>query len=120
MISDDDDDTGGFNTSRITRNDTGSAEGSGGEGDSEEEEDEEEQRKTIPPELLTRILHEFFEDKERTRITRDANDAIAKYVDVFVREAIARAAVESGRSGGFLEVCLSLPLSLTSLHMVEV
>ncbi|KAM7203964.1 centromere X protein [Rhypophila sp. PSN 637] len=67
-----------------------------------EEEEEGETRKTIPPELLTRLLHAFFE-KDETRITRDANDAVAKYVDVFVREAIARAAVER-RGGGFLEV----------------
>ncbi|GAB1312778.1 Centromere protein X [Madurella fahalii] len=67
------------------------------------EEEEEEERQTIPPELLTRILHEFFE-REETRITRDANAAVASYVDVFVREAIARAAVERGREGGFLEV----------------
>lgn len=73
----------------------------------EEEEEEEEEMPTIPPELLTRILHEFFE-KEETRITRDANAAVARYVDVFVREAIARAAVESGREGGFLEVSLFL------------
>ncbi|KAL2024365.1 hypothetical protein VTK56DRAFT_8847 [Thermocarpiscus australiensis] len=67
--------------------------------DEEGEEDEEQQR--IPPELLTRILHEFFQH-DGTRITRDANAAVARYVDVFVREAIARAAVE--REGGFLEV----------------
>jgi hypothetical protein len=53
---------------------------------------------------LTRILHEFFE-REGTRITRDADKAVARYVDVFVREAIARAAVE--RNGGFLEVSCS-------------
>ncbi|SPQ27157.1 e06327cc-4b78-42d9-a1dd-580f55d66c8b [Thermothielavioides terrestris] len=80
--------------------------GDGGGGDEveevlEEEEEEEEEREKIPPELLTRILHEFFE-KEGTRITRDANAAVARYMDVFVREAIARAAVE--RASGFLEV----------------
>jgi hypothetical protein len=51
-------------------------------------------------------LYEFFE-RDGTRITRDANAAVARYVDVFVREAIARAAVE--RSGGFLEVSLTVP-----------
>jgi len=77
----------------------------------EEEEEEEEEKKTIPPGLLTRMLYEFFENKPEgskggTKITQDANAAVAKYVDVFVREAIARAAVESssGRAGGFLEV----------------
>ncbi|KAF5019930.1 hypothetical protein F66182_8053 [Fusarium sp. NRRL 66182] len=63
--------------------------------------DEEEPDKTIPPELLTRLLHEFFA-KDATRISRDANAAVGKYFDVFVREAIARAAVE--KDGGFLEV----------------
>lgn len=69
----------------------------------EDDEDDEEPEKTIPPELLTRILHEFFE-KEGTRITKDANNAVAKYMDIFVKEAIARAAAE--REGGFLEVRL--------------
>ncbi|KAK4152600.1 mitochondrial carrier domain-containing protein [Chaetomidium leptoderma] len=69
--------------------------------DEDDEDGEEGGREKIPPELLTRILHEFFE-RDGTRITRDANDSVARYVDVFVREAIARAAVE--RQGGFLEV----------------
>lgn len=71
--------------------------------DQEEEDDEQAREKTIPPDLLTRILAEFFE-KDGTRITRDANTAVAKYMDIFVKEAIARAAAERG--GGFLEVRL--------------
>lgn len=67
----------------------------------DDDEDEEEPEKSIPPDLLTRILHEFFE-KDGTRITKDANNAMTKYMDVFVKEAIARAAAE--RTGGFLEV----------------
>ncbi|KAF4869006.1 Centromere protein X [Colletotrichum siamense] len=70
----------------------------------EEEEEEEEQEgpeNTIPPELLTRLLHEFF-DKDDTRLSKDANAAAGKYMDVFVREAIARCVHE--RPGGFLEV----------------
>ncbi|KAF9762163.1 hypothetical protein IL306_003540 [Fusarium sp. DS 682] len=63
--------------------------------------EDDEPDKTIPPELLTRLLHEFFA-KDATRISRDANAAVGKYFDVFVREAIARAAVE--KEGGFLEV----------------
>ncbi|KIL91412.1 centromere protein x [Fusarium avenaceum] len=63
--------------------------------------EDEEPDKTIPAELLTRLLHEFFA-KDATRISRDANAAAGKYFDVFVREAIARAAVE--KDGGFLEV----------------
>lgn len=58
----------------------------------------------VPPKLLTHLLHEFFKDR-RTRITTDANVATAKYVDVFIRETIARTAVE--RSAGFLEVSLT-------------
>lgn len=73
--------------------------------DLEDDEDDEEPEKTIPPELLTRILHEFFE-KDGTRITKDANNAVAKYMDIFVKEAIARAAAE--REGGFLEVGLGI------------
>ncbi|KAL6908348.1 CENP-S associating centromere protein X domain-containing protein [Trichoderma evansii] len=64
-------------------------------------EEEPEPEKSIPKALLTRILHEFFA-KEATRMSRDANAAVGKYVDVFVREAIARTAVE--KRGGFLEV----------------
>lgn len=63
--------------------------------------EEEEPDKTIPKELLTRLLHEFF-TKDATRISRDANATVGKYFDVFVREAIARTAVE--RQSGFLEV----------------
>ncbi|KAL6913904.1 hypothetical protein FSST1_011664 [Fusarium sambucinum] len=66
-----------------------------------QEVEEEEPDKTIPAELLTRLLHEFFA-KDATRISRDANAAAGKYFDVFVREAIARAAVE--KDVGFLEV----------------
>ncbi|KAJ9149841.1 hypothetical protein NKR23_g3974 [Pleurostoma richardsiae] len=62
---------------------------------------DESQQRTIPAELLTRILHGFFE-KQSTRITRDSNAAVTKYIDVFVREAIARAAAE--KDSGFLEV----------------
>ncbi|KAI0142347.1 CENP-S associating centromere protein X-domain-containing protein [Hypoxylon sp. NC0597] len=69
--------------------------------DDEREEEEEESRKTIPPELLTHILHQFFE-KDGTRVSKDANAAIAKYMDIFVREAIARTVVEKEK--GFLEV----------------
>ncbi|KAJ5205007.1 Histone-fold [Penicillium cinerascens] len=67
----------------------------------------------IPPKLLTRLLHHHFQN-EKTKVAKDANEVVAKYVDVFVREAIARAAYEraetdgagGGRSigDGFLEV----------------
>ncbi|KAK2762279.1 hypothetical protein FQN54_001289 [Arachnomyces sp. PD_36] len=71
----------------------------------------------IPPKLLTRILHHHFQS-DKTKIAKDANRVVAKYVDIFVREALARAAYErqegnkqaeaaGGRRGladGFLEV----------------
>ncbi|KAJ5378527.1 hypothetical protein N7509_011646 [Penicillium cosmopolitanum] len=66
---------------------------------------------TIPPKLLTRLLHQHFSN-EKTKVAKDANSIVAKYVDVFVREAIARAAYERaetnnggrGAGDGFLEV----------------
>ncbi|OLN87169.1 Centromere protein X [Colletotrichum chlorophyti] len=67
----------------------------------EEEEEAESPENTIPPELLTRLLHEFFE-KDDTRLSKPANAAAGKYMDIFVREAIARCVHE--RPGGFLEV----------------
>lgn len=73
------------------------------EGEAEREE-EDPPEKSIPPELLARLLHEGFQ-KEGTRMTGDAAKAAAKYVDVFVREAIARCAQE--REGGFLDVSSS-------------
>ncbi|KAJ5167481.1 uncharacterized protein N7482_006262 [Penicillium canariense] len=67
----------------------------------------------IPPKLLTRLLHHHFKN-EKTKVAKDANAVVAKYVDVFVREAIARAAYERvetdgagdrrGAGDGFLEV----------------
>ncbi|KUL90291.1 hypothetical protein ZTR_02038 [Talaromyces verruculosus] len=68
----------------------------------------------IPPKLLTTILHHHFQNK-KTKITKDANEVVAKYMDIFVREALARAAFEradaaskdgGGRyaGDGFLEV----------------
>lgn len=68
----------------------------------------------IPAKLLTRLLHHHFQN-DKTKVAKDANTVVAKYVDVFVREAIARAAFEraeadtagGGRNAndGFLEVC---------------
>ncbi|KAJ5826611.1 CENP-S complex centromere protein X [Penicillium robsamsonii] len=69
----------------------------------------------IPSKLLTRLLHQHFQN-EKTKVAKDANNVVAKYIDVFVREAIARAAYEraesDGNTGGrglgdgFLEVSL--------------
>lgn len=70
-----------------------------------------EQPPAIPAELLTTLLHEFFTD-DRTRISKAANEAVAKYMETFIKEAIVRAAYErrqvAGSGGGvgeFLEVC---------------
>lgn len=73
----------------------------------------------IPPKLLTKLVHHHFQNN-KTKIAKDANAVVAKYVDIFVREALARAAYEraegqanatsgGGRSAsdGFLEVCPS-------------
>jgi centromere protein X len=60
---------------------------------------------------LTRLLHEFFTN-EKTKISKDADRAVGKYMETFVKEAIARAVyerqgVEGGNAvgEGFLEVC---------------
>ena len=68
---------------------------------------------TIPPALLTKLLHHHFQD-ESMRIGKEANGVVGKYMETFVREAIARAAFErseaeggegrGGWQGGFLEV----------------
>ena len=70
---------------------------------------------TIPPALLTSLLHHHFKD-DKIRIGKDANGVVGKYMETFVREAIARAAFErseaavkekvggAGGAGVFLEV----------------
>ena len=63
---------------------------------------------TIPPKLLTKLLHHHFEH-DKTRISKDANELVGKYMETFVREALARAAferseAEGGLGGHFLEV----------------
>lgn len=67
-------------------------------------------RPAIPPALLARLLHEGFEDKEM-KIQKEAMSVVGKYVETFVREAVARAAFEredavrgGGISDGFLQV----------------
>lgn len=69
---------------------------------------------TIEPELLTKILHEFFTADGGMRISKDASKAVGKYMHTFVQEALHRAAAENreaaeknGGLGGndtFLEV----------------
>ncbi len=54
-------------------------------------------------------MHDFFED-ERTRVSADANALVSKYMEIFVKEALARATLERNQSGGsgdnFLEVSM--------------
>lgn len=67
-------------------------------------------RPAIPPALLARLLHEGFEDKDM-KIQKEAMSVVGKYMETFVREAVARAAFEredadrgGGISDGFLQV----------------
>ena len=61
----------------------------------------------IPSKLLTRLLHHHFTD-ENTSIAKEAKELAGKYMETFVREALARAAFEKGErvgaGGDFLEV----------------
>jgi len=66
----------------------------------------------IPEQLVHKILHAHFEQPEKTRIKSDARVLVTQYLEVFVREAIARCVFErreredgdEGVSGAFLEV----------------
>ncbi|MCJ1356615.1 MAG: hypothetical protein MMC33_006610 [Icmadophila ericetorum] len=63
----------------------------------------------IPPELLTWLLQHHFTDKS-TKVGKEAKGPIGKYMETFVREALARAAFERSETDGgksraeFLEV----------------
>ncbi|KIV99750.1 hypothetical protein, variant [Verruconis gallopava] len=66
----------------------------------------------LPPKLLTRLLYENFEDKNM-KIGKEAMKVLGKYVETFVREALARAIYEredgdtelgKEASDGFLQV----------------
>lgn len=72
--------------------------------------DEEEQKKEIiPTKLINVILQQFFQN-DSTKIKGDAQKAVARYMEVFVREGIARAVWGEDRGGnegegrGVLEV----------------
>ncbi|KUJ21603.1 uncharacterized protein LY89DRAFT_714694 [Mollisia scopiformis] len=75
------------------------------EEEEEEEEEEEDRKQHIPEDLLNVILHQFFKE-EGTRLHKDASVAVGRYMEVFVREGIARAcwAGNKGGNGGGLEV----------------
>lgn len=64
----------------------------------------------IPQKLLTRLLYEGFEDKDM-KIGREAMNVYGKYIETFVREALARAMYEKedadkdgGVGDGFVQV----------------
>ncbi|KAF3039382.1 hypothetical protein E8E12_007507 [Didymella heteroderae] len=64
----------------------------------------------IPAPLLARLLHENFEDTN-TQIQKGAMTLTGRYMEIFVREALARAKHERGKSArndgisdGFLQV----------------
>lgn len=67
-------------------------------------------RPAIPSALLARLLCEGFEDKDM-KIQREAMAMVGKYMETFVREAVARARFERNDAGlgggiedGFLQV----------------
>jgi centromere protein X len=72
--------------------------------------DEPERENTIPTKLVSVLLKQFVGDG--VSISIPADRAMGRYVDVFVREAVARAQVErlergGGRGDDFLEVCFA-------------
>lgn len=55
---------------------------------------------TILPALLTRLLYHHFHD-DTVRIGKDAKEVVGKYMDTFVREAIARRRLGGWRTVGW-------------------
>jgi hypothetical protein len=68
---------------------------------------EDEDAPTVPRALLTRLLHEGFEDKN-VKIGKEAMSVVEMYLRVFVKEAIARSREEGREKGdvddGWLQV----------------
>lgn len=62
--------------------------------------EEPEEEPTVPIQLLHTLLNHHFTDKDKMRISQDAKAAVGKYVDTFVREAIARSALERQQKSG--------------------
>ncbi|KAH7419369.1 CENP-S associating centromere protein X-domain-containing protein [Cadophora sp. MPI-SDFR-AT-0126] len=48
---------------------------------------------SIPPDLINVLLHGFFQH-ENTRMSKDANAAVGRYIETFVREGLTRADYE--------------------------
>lgn len=59
----------------------------------------EDEEPVIPLALVHTLLNYHFSDKDKTRIAQDAKAVIGKYIDTFVREAIARSAFERQGNG---------------------
>ncbi|EPE07556.1 hypothetical protein F503_00278 [Ophiostoma piceae UAMH 11346] len=59
----------------------------------------------IPPALLSRLLSHFFQNHKGTptRLTQDAHASIDKYMEIFIREAVARS-VAARTDEAFLDV----------------
>lgn len=77
----------------------------------------------LPAPILTRLLHESFDDKQM-KISKDANALMARYLDVFVREAVARAALahkEHKESGeGLMDVDMDDDIWLDTRDLEEI
>lgn len=92
----------------------------------------------VPSKLVTALLHHHFQD-DKTRVTKDAMRVYAKYLEIFVREAVARAVYEKqevldadavgantvqNTLDGYLEVrvhqsCGREMYGMTSLYMID-
>ncbi|WEW54635.1 hypothetical protein PRK78_000055 [Emydomyces testavorans] len=78
----------------------------------------------FPPKLLAAIIHGHMKNKgEKMRITKDANKLYAKYIDLFVKEAVARAIYErreqvktDGMGGNRIETRLDSYLEVEDLE----
>jgi hypothetical protein len=79
-------------------------------------------RPGIPPALLTTLLHQFMSDE--MRISKGADKAVGKYMETFVREAVARAAFERAGEkelgGGFMEASLFFPALCCEIMLTTV
>jgi hypothetical protein len=77
----------------------------------------------IPQKLLARLLHEHFVQAD-TKITKEAMEGLMKYIEIFTKEAIARACFakdEGGNGRGasdFLEVCTRV-VQIERTHSID-
>ncbi|KPI42767.1 uncharacterized protein AB675_2006 [Cyphellophora attinorum] len=65
---------------------------------------DESEQPSIPLPLIHRIAAEGFSEPETTKMSRDARRVLGKYIDTFVREAVARCAYEAEGRGDDGEV----------------